>query len=60
MTFEHYTQKLRVERAKQVLDETSLSVDGVRQLCGFQTRNYFHKVFKQAVGVTPIEYRERG
>ncbi len=59
MTFEHSTQQLRVERAKQVLDETSLSVDGVRQLCGFQTRNYFHKVFKQAVGLTPIEYRRR-
>jgi AraC-like DNA-binding protein len=59
MTFEHYTQKVRVERAKQVLDETSLSVDGVRQLCGFHTRNYFHKVFREAVGLTPIEYRER-
>jgi AraC-like DNA-binding protein len=59
MTFEHYTKRLRVERAQQVLAETSLSVEGVRQLCGFQTRNYFHKVFKHAVGLTPIEYRER-
>ena len=60
VTFEHFTQRLRVERAKQVLDDTSLSIDGVRQLCGFQTRNYFHKVFKDSVGLTPIEYRERG
>ena len=29
------------------------------QLCGFQTRNYFHKVFKDSVGLTPIEYRHR-
>jgi AraC-like DNA-binding protein len=60
VTFEQYTQKLRVERAKQMLSRTTLSIDGVRHLCGFSTRSYFHRVFKQAVGLTPVEYRERG
>jgi AraC-like DNA-binding protein len=59
ITFERYVQKVRVERAKQLLDETVLGIEGVRRLCGFRTRNYFHKVFKDAVGTTPRAYRER-
>jgi AraC-like DNA-binding protein len=58
-TFELYLQALRVERGKQMLRTTSLSVEGVRRLCGFRTRNYFHQVFKAKVGRTPTQYRER-
>jgi len=58
-TFELYLQSLRVERGKQMLRGTSLSVEGIRKLCGFRTRNYFHQVFKAKVGVTPTRYREK-
>jgi len=59
MTFQHHLRDLRVARAKQVLKETSLSVDGVSQLVGFASRIYFHRAFKRVVGMTPIEYREQ-
>jgi AraC-like DNA-binding protein len=58
VTFERYLQGLRVERSKQMLRGTSLSVEGVRRLCGFRTRNYFHQVFKARVGTTPTQYRQ--
>jgi AraC-like DNA-binding protein len=58
-TFEAYVRRLRVERAKQLLEGTSLSVERIGQLCGFGTRNYFHRVFKAAQGATPAEYRTR-
>jgi AraC-like DNA-binding protein len=59
ITFEDYTRRLRVERAKQLLDASTLSIEGVRNLCGFSTRSYFHRVFRRAVGLTPVQYRAR-
>jgi AraC-like DNA-binding protein len=60
ITFERYLQQLRVARAQQMLSGTSLRIDAVSQLSGFKSRVYFHRVFKQAVGVTPIAFRQRG
>jgi AraC-like DNA-binding protein len=59
MTYQKYLKRLRIERAKQMLHSTSLSVERVGQHCGFRTRVQFHKAFKQTVGKTPRDYRER-
>jgi AraC-like DNA-binding protein len=59
VTFAHYVQELRVERAKEMLHRTMLPVEEVQKLCGFRTRTYFHRVFKDAVKKTPAEYRGR-
>ena len=58
-TFEAYVRNLRIERAKQLLDSTELSIEKVAQLSGFALRPHFHRVFRQAVGKTPAEYRRR-
>jgi AraC-like DNA-binding protein len=58
VTFERYTLGLRIERAKQMLLGTRLSVGQVQELSGFRTRTHFHRVFKQAVGTPPHGYRE--
>jgi AraC-like DNA-binding protein len=57
MTFERYVRQLRIERAKQLLSTTDLSTERISLLSGFPVREYFHRVFKQAVGTTPAEYR---
>jgi AraC-like DNA-binding protein len=57
MTFEHYVRQLRVERAKDLLAGTDLSVERVGQLSGFALRPYFQRVFKQLARMTPIEFR---
>jgi AraC-like DNA-binding protein len=57
VTFEEYIRRLRVERAKQLLEDTDLSVERVAQLSGFTLRPYFHRVFKEALGATPLEFR---
>jgi AraC-like DNA-binding protein len=59
ITPERYLMRLRVERAKSMLSGTSLNLESVGTLSGFGTRNYFHRVFKRAVGMTPTEFRER-
>jgi two-component system response regulator YesN len=59
VTFRKYLQDLRLERAKQMLGDTALSVDQIQKLAGFRTRTHFHAAFKHAVGCTPIEFRRR-
>lgn len=59
MSFGRFWQGLRIDRATQMLSETTLSVDQIQRLAGFHTRTHFHAVFKKNVGMTPIEYRQR-
>jgi AraC-like DNA-binding protein len=59
-TPERYLMRLRLEHAKRMLSVTSLNLESIAKLSGFQTRNYFHRVFKRKVGVTPTEYRNAG
>jgi transcriptional regulator GlxA family with amidase domain len=55
--FEHYVRALRVERAKQMLSRTTLSVERIAQLSGFATGPYFQRVFKEVAGTTPGAFR---
>jgi AraC-like DNA-binding protein len=57
--FRDYVQRLRVERAKQMLLTTTLSAERVGQLCGFRARNHFHTIFKRSEKLTPSEYRQK-
>jgi AraC-like DNA-binding protein len=59
VTFQKYVKQLRLERAKQMLAETTLSVEQVAQLAGFTSRTEFHRSFKETSGATPREYRSR-
>jgi AraC-like DNA-binding protein len=56
-TLQLYVRRLRLERAKHMIAATDLKIERVAQLCGFPTRIYFHRAFKQAFGMTPLEYR---
>jgi AraC-like DNA-binding protein len=59
VTFELYVRDLRIERAKEMLARTSLSVERVGQLSGFASNHYFHRVFKRVTSETPRECRNR-
>ena len=59
MTFEAYLKKLRIERAEQLLTDTSLSAARVAELSGFRSSQYFSHAFRKASGTTPIGYRMR-
>jgi AraC-like DNA-binding protein len=59
VTFQRYLKNLRIERAKQLLAGTTLSVEQVGQLSGFASRGQFHRSFKHAAGATPSSYRQR-
>ena len=51
-------QGVRIEKACELLRETDISVATVAKRVGFNSANYFYRVFKQWVGMTPTQYRE--
>lgn len=53
-----YIQKLRIEKAKQLLCFTDMTVSEIASSCGFCNSSYFIKIFKQNCGVTPAFYRK--
>jgi two-component system response regulator YesN len=58
LTFTDYITEERLKRAKQLLKGTSLKVYEVAQLSGYKSPKHFMTVFKQEVGITPIQYRK--
>jgi YesN/AraC family two-component response regulator len=50
-------QLLRIERAKTLLRDTSLSVGAVAELVGYASSRYFASTFKKHVGTSPSLYR---
>lgn len=54
-----YVTERRIEKARQLLKETTLKIGDVSAMCGFANHKYFASLFKQHTGATPTEYRER-
>ncbi len=56
--FIEYLTKLRMERAKKLLENNCLSVKEICVCVGYSDPNYFSRIFKKVVGVTPTDFRE--
>ncbi len=54
-----YIRKARIERACLLLTTTQDSLQDIADRLHFSTRNYFSVVFREVMGETPTEYRER-
>jgi two-component system, response regulator YesN len=55
--FVEYVTKMKVTRAKELLEQTTDSVGKICERLGYDNQSYFIKLFKTHVGVTPIEFR---
>ncbi len=49
--------RLRLDRAKQLLEATNLSLAHIASECGFADQSSFTRAFKRALGVPPRVYR---
>jgi len=59
MTPAAYVEVLRVERARQLLEDSSDPVDLVSAHCGFGTPETMRRAFARRVGASPAQYRSR-
>ncbi len=57
MTPGQYVRRLRIARARQLLEATDLSVRQVASRCGFTAIETFLRAFAAVVGLTPAQYR---
>lgn len=56
--FTDYVTNLRINTAKEIMKNSLLSVKEICYEIGYGDPNYFSRIFKKAVGVTPTEYRD--
>ncbi len=56
--FVEYLNHVRVENAKQFIENGEHKLKEIVNKVGFNNYNYFFKVFKEIVGMTPIEYEQ--
>ena len=57
--FINYLTKIRMDRAKLLLKDVSFNIKEVGKSVGYADSNYFTKVFKRSVGMSPSEYRSK-
>ena len=55
-----YINGIRINKAMQLLVESDLSMSEISDAIGFCNANYFHKIFKQYMNVSPLAYRKCG
>ncbi|MDO4260934.1 MAG: response regulator [Eubacteriales bacterium] len=58
--FVEYVTNLRICRAKELLAQDGLSMKEICSRVGYSDPNYFSRIFKKNLGMTPTEYREKG
>lgn len=54
-----YVEALRIERARDLLEDGAPSLEGVAQATGFASAEVLRRAFHRRVGVSPAEYRDR-
>jgi len=59
LTITDFVTQVRIEKAKELLENPHLKIYEIADAVGYQNDKYFIKVFKRAEGVTPSEYRTR-
>lgn len=53
-----YIMNLRLQKAQQLLKNSNLTIGEISWNCGYSDQNYFSRIFKRYVGLTPTEYQE--
>lgn len=53
-----YIKQMRLEKAKNLLLDSDLSIDSIAFSCGFSDRHHFTKVFSKEVKISPAAYRK--
>lgn len=58
INYTEHLNKIRIDKAKELLRSPAVKVMEVARMVGFNNAHYFSKMFKRMAGITPQEYRE--
>lgn len=56
----NYIIRKRIQKAKSLLETTSMKTGKIATLVGYKDTNYFSLAFKKQTGMSPTEFRENG
>ena len=59
MTPGRYVDRVRLEHARRLLEDTADGVEEVSRACGYGTPEAMRRAFVEALGAAPAEYRRR-
>ncbi|MCF7946653.1 MAG: response regulator [Spirochaetia bacterium] len=59
MNFSDYLTELRMRAAKRLLEKQVFKVHEISRMVGYTDSNYFSKVFKRIIGVSPGAYKDQ-
>ena len=59
VNFGEYLNRIRIEKAKELIQTGNYRIKEVYADVGFNQYNYFFKVFKQVEGCTPVEFEKK-
>jgi transcriptional regulator GlxA family with amidase domain len=54
-----YVERVRLEHARRLLEDTADGVTKISRACGYGTTEAMRRAFVKALGVAPAEYRRR-
>ena len=54
-----YLQRVRIEAAKKLLESKNEGIAQIASRCGYEDVDYFGKIFRRYVAMTPRAYREK-
>ncbi len=57
LTLHQYLSKIRMEKAKYLLEQSDLGIKRIAFKIGYEDPNYFSRTFKENVGLCPTRYR---
>ena len=53
-----YINQLRIKKACAMLADGSMNASDIAFECGFRNLSNFNRLFRKAVGCTPVQYRK--
>src|SRR5699024_9600027 len=58
MTFTEYMEKLRMDKARQLMNEKDMTVSEISAELGFESPSSFIRFFRKKEGITPGAYKK--
>jgi len=59
LSFGDYIRKLRIDKAKSLMDTTTYSLTEISYLTGFSDQSHFTRIFKKQTGQNPSVYKKK-
>lgn len=57
-SLKEFIATMRIDRAKSLLTSTDMSVREIAEMIGYDDQNYFSRIFRRAIGLSPTDYRK--